>query len=82
MAGVGPHWAPTQPSEAEANAHASLAKDLQNLLREYKVHFGTWAAIARTGFTSMAELAELFESKPDAKARAKAVLGFEATAAG
>jgi len=82
MAGMGPSWPPTEPTEPEMAAFTHLEKDVRDLLAEFMVRYSTWAAIDRKGFHSLAEFAERFTDKSDARTNGPTALGFSSTAEG
>ena len=68
--GAGAGWPPTPPTNDESAAFEGLSSDLQSVLREFKVAYKTWARIAESGFTELAEWSDRWPDKATCMERA------------
>ena len=74
--GIGEGWPPAPPNQTEREGYDSPSKDVQDLLKKYKVHYETWAAIAASGFLELGEFADRFRGKAHARSDGPAAYSF------
>ena len=67
IAGSGPGWPPAAPTEGETAGFVGISKDLQAVLREFMVNYATWQQLRDGGFLELADFAERYNTKQEAK---------------